>query len=313
MALLHGLFALARQAGDGCSRQVNVVHVEYDLRPTAPRDRMFVVDQSASLGLPCHWRRVPITEKSARLAGEGLEAAARRVRYDVLRELAGVLGARHVAVGHTLDDQAETILHRIFRGTGITGLAGMPWARELAEGVCLVRPLLNLRREQLRAYLTTQEQHWVEDESNLDSSFSRNFLRHVVLAAVEQGPYPAATEALVRLGEQATDYRAARAVRVDQLIAAALHECPDGAVLLDRAGLGQVGNDPLLVADVLLAIWRQRGWPRQELSSGHLQRLTAMLEPTPLGKANAPTAVDLPGGVRACQHPAGLHLRRAET
>lgn len=313
MALLHGLLALARQGGAACSRQLNVVHVEYDLRSTAPRDRMFVVEQSASLGLPCHWRRLPLTEPGARLAGEGVEAAARRLRYAVLAELAGVLGARHVAVGHTFDDQAETILHRVLRGTGLTGLAGMPWARELAEGVCLVRPLLGLRREHLRSFLATQEHPWVEDESNLDTGFSRNFLRHAVLAAVEQGPYPAATEALVRLGEQATAHAAFRRVRVDQLIAAAVRDCPDGAVLLERAGLGQAGNDPHLVADVLLAIWRQQGWPRQELSRDHLQRLTAMLGLPSRGEANAPTAVDLPGGVRARQHPAGLHLRRVET
>ena len=89
-----------------------------------------------------------------RRGGEGMEAAARRARYRFLRETAEGRGARYVAVGHTADDQAETVLHRLLRGSGMQGLAGMSRARSIGPAVSLVRPLLEFRRQDLRDYRT---------------------------------------------------------------------------------------------------------------------------------------------------------------
>jgi len=310
MALLHGLVAVGQRVGADVAALLQVAHVEYDLRPTATGDRNFVQEQAAALGLTCHWRRLPVAEQGSRLSGEGLEAAARRVRYDFFTEVAGEIGARHVAVGHTRDDQAETILHRVLRGTGLNGLAGMPRARQLAEGVSLVRPLLGIKRQQVRGYLETHGLAWREDESNENTAFSRNFLRHRLLGEAERGPYPAATEALARLGDQAAEYASRRAEAVAQAIAGGVSRGADGSLLLSRRLAADTEGDAHLLADVLLGIWRQQGWPRQALTHQHLRRLTSMCTAGDQQKGAEPSAVDLPGGVRAICHPEGLLLRR---
>jgi tRNA(Ile)-lysidine synthase len=312
MALLHGLVAVGKRQGANVAELLRVAHVEYDLRANASGDRKFVQEQAAAFGLTCHWRRLPVAKTETRLPGEGLEAAARRVRYHFFTEIAGEFGARHVAVGHTRDDQAETILHRILRGTGLNGLAGMPRARQLAEGVSLVRPLLGIRRQQVLDYLEACEFTWREDESNKDTAFSRNFLRHCLLTQAEQGPYPAATEALARLGEQATEYAAQRQKSITQALAVGVTRGPDGAVLVTRQLAADTGGDAHLLADVLLGLWRQQGWPRQALSHQHLRTLAAMCMRTAgVAQGDAePAAVDLPGGIRATAPPAGIWLSR---
>ena len=128
------------------------------------------------------------------------EADARRARYAWLAEVARRRGASVVAVGHTRDDQAETILHRILRGTGLRGLAGIPRCRPLADGVTLVRPLLDVGREELRAYLDGLGQPWREDATNADPSRTRARLRHDLLPRLAEDFNPDVAEALVRLG-----------------------------------------------------------------------------------------------------------------
>ena len=141
------LIALRRLVPAGLERRLIVAHAEHDLRGAAPADREFVAALAAHLGLRCVWRRVAVRDDGG---DEGLEGRARRLRYDFLGETALAHGARHVVVGHTADDQAETILQRMLRGTGLAGLGGMAAARELVPGVSLLRPLLGLRREAAR-------------------------------------------------------------------------------------------------------------------------------------------------------------------
>lgn len=309
MGLLYGLVAVGQRLGVNIGNRMRVAHVEYDLRPTATRDRKFVQEQARSLGLDCHWRRLSVTKQGSRLPGEGVEAAARRLRYGFFTELACEYGARHVAVGHTRDDQAETILHRVLRGTGLNGLAGMPQARQLNEGVSLIRPLLKIRRQQVRDYLDSSGLTWKEDESNENRAFSRNFIRHCLLNKAEQGPYRAATEALARLGEQAEEFASRRAETVEQVILSGVRLGIDGAVLVRREVATDVGNDAHLLADVLLEIWRQQGWPRQALSHQHLRKLTSMCTSNPSEGIDF-SAVDLPGGIRATCQAEGLLLSR---
>ena len=310
MALLHGLVTLGQRIGVNIAALMRVAHIEYDLRPTATRDRKFVQEQAAALGVICHWQRLPVKKKGSRRSGEGIEAAARRLRYQFFTEVAGECGARHVAVGHTRDDQAETILHRVLRGTGLNGLAGMPQSRQLVEGISLVRPLLRIRRQRVRGYLDSRGLVWKDDESNENMVFSRNFIRHCLLSEAEQGPYQAATEALARLGDQAGEYAAQRADAVEQVIASGVCCDADGAVLVSRLVATEVGRNVHLLADVLLEIWRQQGWPRQELSHRHLRKLASMCLAGETKKATELSGVDLPGGIRAICGPEGLLLSR---
>ena len=145
--------ALVRLAADhAASRsQLCVAHAEHDLRREAVADREFVAAMAARLGVRFETRLVSV--RGGGWGGEGLEARARRLRYRFLEDIAREVGARHVAVAHTADDQAETILHRALRGTGPAGLAGMAASRQLCDGVALVRPLLRFRREIGRAHV----------------------------------------------------------------------------------------------------------------------------------------------------------------
>jgi tRNA(Ile)-lysidine synthase len=288
VALLLGLQRLAAAPG-----RLVVAHVEHDLRAAAADDREFVARLAARLGLPFVWRRVAVA--AAPRGGEGLEARARRLRYEFLEEAALERGARHVVVAHTADDQAETILHRMLRGTGIAGLAGMPTARPLAPGVSLLRPLVGVSRATVREFLAAAAQGWREDETNADTRLARNFLRHELLARSAAGPYPAAAAGLVRLGRQAERVAAALASAAEHLLE--LHSCrqADGTIVIHAAPLAAL--DPHLVAEVFVAAWRREGWPRRDMSARHYAGLARLVV------AGGPAA-DLPAGVRV--EPAGV-------
>src|SRR5207253_9701726 len=112
---------------------------------------------------------------------DNLEATARRVRYDWLSGVARVTGCSWVATGHTADDQAETVLHRLLRGTGLQGLRGIASRRPLAEGVEVVRPLLDVTRTEVLTFLQAEHQPARQERSNADLRFTRNRIRHGLL------------------------------------------------------------------------------------------------------------------------------------
>jgi tRNA(Ile)-lysidine synthase len=297
VGLLCGLRGLACPDAVG---RMTVVHVEHDLREDAAADREFVAGLAARLGLPFVWRRCAVrSEVDER--GEGVESLARRLRYAFFEEVAREVGARHVLVAHTADDQAETILHRILRGTGLAGLAGMPAARELCDGVSLLRPLLSVSRASVREFLAARAESWREDASNSDVRYARNFLRHEVIGRCEDGPYPAATAALVRLGGQAGKLGAALRAAAEQLLDVHASRAVRGAVVLRTAGL--VALDRHLLAEMFAILWDREGWPRRDMTARHYEQLAALAA---AGGESVVCATDFPGGVRASQQRAGL-------
>jgi tRNA(Ile)-lysidine synthase len=284
VALLVGLAHL------GVSRLV-VAHAEHDLRDEAPADREFVGRLAERLGLPFVWRHIGVRARDD-AGGEGLEARARRMRYGFLVDVARECAARHVLVAHTADDQAETILHRILRGTGIAGLAGMQRARELCDGVSLLRPLLDFSRADGRVFLSNAGEVWREDASNTDTARARNFLRHDVLPRCVNGPYPAAVASVTRLGGQAATVAAALASAAEHLLDLYGSRQPDGTVILRTRAFA--GLDPHLLAEVFVALWRREGWPQRDMTAGHYEMLTDMIL-----RAEDYLSRDLPGGITA--------------
>ena len=291
VALLLGLHRLAVP-------RLVVAHAEHDLRDEAAADREFVGRLAERLGLPFVWRRLRVRDRDDEAAGEGLEARARRLRYGFLVDAAREAKARHVLVAHTADDQAETILHRILRGTGPAGLAGMPRARELCEGVALLRPLLDASRDSVRAFLRRVAEEWREDASNTDTARARNFLRHEVLPRCTAGPYPVVTAALVRLGGQAADMAAVVASAADHLLNLHGERHADGTVVLRTRPLA--GLDPHLVAEMFVALWRREGWPQRDMTARHYESLARATQ------LPDPPANSLPGGIRTRPLAGGL-------
>ena len=148
-------------------------HVHHGLRPEADADADSVRRLCERMAVPFHLDRVTVRREPP---WDGPEAEARRARYAALEARALALGASRIATGHTADDQAETVLMRLLQGAGPRGLAGIAAAR----GV-LIRPLLEARRDEIVAHLTSRGLTWVEDATNRDRRFLRNRIRHDVL------------------------------------------------------------------------------------------------------------------------------------
>ena len=178
------------------------VHVNHGLRESADGDEQFCRDLAAALDVPFRAERVDVRGRAAQL-GTSLEDAGRRARYEVYSRVADELNADVVATGHTLDDQAETFLLRLLRGAGPRGLGGIyPKVRlpAVAPEVrrWVIRPLLEVERDELRSYLASLGQPYREDETNLDVSIPRNRVRHELLPFIRSRFSPGITAILSR-------------------------------------------------------------------------------------------------------------------
>src|SRR5262249_48782964 len=136
-------------------------------------------------------------------ASDGVEAAARQARYEFLAKTAHECGARYIATAHTADDQVETILFNVLRGTGLAGLAGIPRMRTLNESTTLIRPLLDFKRSEIISYLATLNQPYRDDETNQLLDYTRNRIRHDLIPILERDYNPRVRESLLRLAQAA--------------------------------------------------------------------------------------------------------------
>jgi tRNA(Ile)-lysidine synthase len=196
VALLHILIELRETLGIVLS----VAHFHHQIRGAeADADQQFVAEMAARLHLEFHSGSGDAPERSA-TNRVSLETAARELRHQWFAALINQGKADKIATAHTLDDQAETVLMRILRGTGVRGLAGIAPSQKTKH---LIRPLLTTSREELVAYLNALGQSWREDSSNLDLSHTRNRVRHTLLPLLEREFNPAIRETLADLGELA--------------------------------------------------------------------------------------------------------------
>jgi tRNA(Ile)-lysidine synthase len=174
------LFLMKELAASGGFTLTSLAHLNHRLRASSARDEQFCRALAVEAGVPIVVESIDVAAyaQSQRLS---VEDAARRLRYDFLDRAAGTTGADRIAVGHTRDDQAETFLLKLIRGAGPTGLGGIYPRREK-----VVRPLLGVSRAELRAYLETRGQAWVEDETNAGLENPRNRIRHRVLPELDR-------------------------------------------------------------------------------------------------------------------------------
>lgn len=193
MAMLHLLTeSLASQGG-----RLIVAHVNHRTRKSSGRDAAFVRAAAKRLDLPCYVATLPKPK------GRPSEADLRARRYRALAAIAKHARGTHLAVAHTAEDQAETVLLRITRGTGLSGLKGMAEASALGR-LKLVRPLLGISRADIDHYLKRREILSRTDESNVDLAYARNRVRWKILPELKR-INPKAIEALVRLASQAAE------------------------------------------------------------------------------------------------------------
>ncbi len=255
------LFAVMRELAAELQLSLSAIHVNHRMRGEASdADARFVASLAESFAVPLHMREL----------GEGalegnFEQAARRARNSFFRELIAAGDVNRVATGHTRNDQAETVLYRIFRGSGLAGLAGV--LPVTSDG--LIRPLLGITRQEVETWLTERGIPWREDATNRDTSFARNRLRHEVLPELRRQFNPQIDEALANLAELARDEEEywRELVRVP--------EPTRGAVVLPLQDLAGV---PVALARrrVRAAIAAVKGDPRR-LEFPHIERILEMV------------------------------------
>lgn len=330
LALLHAL-AGQRYAAPPLAGVLHVAYFDHRLRPaeTVAEERRFVSDEAARLGCPFHDGAADV-RAHARTCHLSLEDAARRLRYRFLAGVAGRIGARAVATGHTASDQAETVLMRIIRGTGVAGLRAMdyrsPWpVRNARPGApspsaalagpveprdqpppavgfpVLLRPLLGLRREETAAYCLARGLTPHEDSENQSRRYQRNRIRHELLPLLEASN-PRIVAALGRLAASARDSHAVVELALAQ-VWPAVATVEGATVRLQRGPLRRL---PAAVRDEALrraaTLLTDGGAPPEHV---HLASLVALL----IGPGGR--RVTLPDGIVAEVHAETLALRRA--
>ena len=179
------LLELLRRLAGPLDFRLACIHINHNISPNAPRWAAFCARHCARHNIALTLHEVDIEPHRA----EGVEAAARRVRYQVY---AAQTQADFIVLAQHLDDQAETLLLQLLRGAGVKGGASMPLIRDQHRGgqktraAAILRPMLGLARAQIEAYASARKLKWVEDESNQDMRHDRNFLRHRVFPVIEQ-------------------------------------------------------------------------------------------------------------------------------
>lgn len=296
-ALALALAAL--EARDRRGWRLEMAHLHHGLRgAAADGDRDFVCGVAARLGLPFHDRRVDVgTLREAE--GGSAEEVGRRERYRFFAEIAETRGLGKVATAHHRDDQLETVVQRLLRGTGIRGLSGIPRRRRLGERAEIVRPFIEFPREEVRGYLASTGVSAREDATNALADGFRNKVRLEVLPYL-RGIAPQVDRSLERLVRAAS--------QAHEMIEAETTQRLDAAGIAPslplRISLALVRETPAPLRPVLLlrAIERATG---DQMLWVHAESLLALAQAPGAG-----AAVDLPGGVRAVRQYQDIVVER---
>ena len=293
MALLRMVhFVKEKVGGEG---RIAAFHVNHRLRGgESDADAKWVQEQCQALGVDC---QILVADTLGRAAadGDGLESAAREERYHLLIGAAEQMGARYLAMAHTQDDQIETVLFRLLRGSGLRGLRGIPQTRQLSSAVTLVRPLIDCTRFDLEAYLTEIDQPFRIDSSNHDLSFTRNRLRHDLLPKLRAEYNSNVDVTLLQLATQAEETDQWLEAEARALLGQAKVQIESGSPKQVRFELPQVdGVHTVLLTTAIRILWWEAGLSEQGMTYSWWQQLAnGML--SKIGEQ----ILNLPGDVRA--------------
>ncbi len=230
------------------------------------------------------------------------EATARELRYRFLTSTAYRTGARYVATAHNADDRVETMLHNLFRGTGLAGAVGPARTRELDEQLVIVRPLLGCRRKEILNYLNQIDQSFREDSSNRDEGYRRNYLRHNLLPQLREQYDSGIDERILNFCDIAQETQAVLLeLAKEYLQRVEKHELcqPDDNIsgIARRFYLPSNAAIPTrwpIVFQALQLVWHQRGWPLQQMASRHWGKVRAFH----LSTEELLSPIELPGRLR---------------
>ena len=264
MCLLHALLTLRASL----DITVAAAHFNHQLRPEAEAEERFVRAWCAEHEVPCHTGRGNVAAQAA-AAGTGIEETARQLRYAFLEDAAEQAGADRIATAHHAGDNAETVLLHLIRGSGLRGLGGIPPVRGK-----VIRPLLTVERREIEAYLARHCIPHVEDASNQDTAYRRNYLRREILPRLEQ-LNPRLNQ---RLWESACQFRREDAYLdgAASAILASLTRLPEGALSLP---CGAVTALPEVLALRGIQLLAREADPETVLSAAHRQAVLNLSVP----------------------------------
>jgi len=289
VALLLLLFEIREKLGI----VLTVVHFNHQLRGRASdADEQFVATLAARLGLDLHAHRADVVRLAAG-SKRNLEDAARRARYECFSQIAAEHHLNHVATAHTADDQAETVVAHIFRGTGLGGLAGI---HPQAKGV--IRPLLSFRRGELRAFLRLRKQKWREDATNRDITRTRARIRQKLIPLLEKQFQPAVVEHLAALADRARENEAFLTALSEEARRSLVSSTANGLRILVKDLLAPwnlvlAAGLRALSARIVLDLAAQVKPRSGQLTAAHIHSVLLLAEHGESGKT-----LQLPGGLR---------------
>ena len=230
VVLLHGLFTLR----DDLGVELHVAHMNHSIRgEESDKDAEYVRELSAKMGLGFTVEKadIPQIRKTLHLSEE---EAARLVRYEFLERTAAVVGAKYIAVAHTADDQVETVLINLLRGSGLDGISGMPLVRGL-----IVRPLINVRRSEVERYVELHDLHPRTDLTNLQPKYTRNRVRLELLPLLRREYNSSVDTAILRLAELARDDVAYMDMAAESSLADTIMERDETSISLNAVAFVQ--------------------------------------------------------------------------
>ncbi len=242
---------------------IKALHVNHGLHPDSGAWQAHCELCCRTLGIELLVRRIRVNPNS----GSGLEAEARRMRYGAVRKT--LREGELFLTAHHRDDQAETLLLNLVRGSGVDGLAAMPVTRKLSQGL-LARPLLEFTMQSLRRYLVDRDLEWLEDPGNLDQSHDRNYLRQQIIPALEKR-WPGVSERIVYSAQHCRDASSTLAIWADERLAGRL---PHKRVL-DLASLGDDETEFIFLVRRWLTINHAPPLPSRRLKALCYQSLHA--------------------------------------
>jgi tRNA(Ile)-lysidine synthase len=269
-----------------------IAHYDHGLRVDSSADLEFVRNYAASKGQAFITASGDVASH-ANTHGLSTEEAARQMRYAFLFRVTREQSAQALAVGHTADDQVETVLMHLLRGAGLDGLKGMTWRGMLAsfdQDVPLVRPLLGVWRTETEAWCQAHALAYRVDITNRDTAYARNRLRHEIIPMLESYNPQAKTHIQQLAGHLAGDHRLLAGL-TDAAFHSSLKESGDGYLVFDRKQLASL--DPALGARILRQTANRLVAELRDFDSGAVERCLAAIPGTPAG-----WQADLPGGLR---------------
>jgi tRNA(Ile)-lysidine synthase len=286
MALMYAMHALKAENFFGA--KLLCAHINHQLRGAeGDLDEEFVVTQANKLKLDVTTRRIDVRE-FARLNKLSIETAARQLRIRALIDIVKSNNCNLIATAHQKNDNAETIIQRLSRGTGFRGLGGIWPKRVFADEIKFIRPLLYFTRDEIINYLQQRNLNWRRDHTNADCTYRRNYIRHRLLPALQKDFVGSVVEQLSQLAQSARSYYNMVCTRADELWPR-LADCDEGKTVLD---LEPFLSEPQPVkVELIRRSLANMACGEKYLTQGHYESILQLAEQNVTGKK-----IKLPGG-----------------